>query len=423
MSSLNSFGQDRFKTMFYNLLNFPQQSIPENRIDYLKDILLETQPDIFMVCELNNEAGADMIIDMIQSEVNPNFERASFQFNTSDDDMGNQNDLQNLVYFDSTKFSLEDEVIITTLFRDFNHYRFKLNTVDQDINPLFIDVIVAHLKSSDGGENQGIRNLMVQDLLEYLDDFPPESHVLLGGDLNLYRSTENAFENLTEITNNITFVDPAIDGIGNWHNNSDFVHVFTQSTRVSTGMGGASGGFDDRFDFIMTSESMEVSTENSDPDLYYVEGTYEIFGNNSNQDCFNQAIISENCAEDGDPTTNDYSLEVREQLFNFSDHLPVILEIESNQNFLSITEFSEHPKYYEIIGTNVVSNILHLRTNNQLLSNKELNIFNTLGQVVKSLPVANDENHAVDVSRLSKGIYYITTPNLNVEPLKFVKVN
>lgn len=413
--------QDTFKAMFYNLLNFPLQDIPANRINHLKEILLEAQPDIFMVCELNNQTGANSIINMIQADVNQNYDMATFEYNTSDDDFGNQNDLQNLVFFDSTKFSLESEHIVTTVYRDFNHYKLKLNTEDQDINPLFIDVIVCHLKSSSSSENQVIRLEMVQDLTTYLATLPEDSHVLLGGDLNVYRSTENAFEELIDNSNHITFIDPA-NRIGSWHNNSSYIDVFTQSTRTTTGMGGATGGFDDRFDFILTSESMETSTANPNPDLFFVDGSYEVLGNNSNVDCYNQSIISTDCEDDGDPNTPDYSYALREELFNFSDHLPVILQIEANQLFLSIPEY-ETSNYYEIIGTNIISNTLNLHTNNQLLTTKKLNIFNTLGQRVMSINVDNSETHLVDVSHLSNGLYYITTPNLYVEPLKFVKVN
>jgi len=262
---------------------------------------------------------------------------------------------------------------------------------------------------------------MVEDLTNYLSTLPLDSHILFGGDLNVYRSSENAFQELIDPTNHITFTDPA-KSIGSWHNNSDFIHVFTQSTRTTSGMGGATGGFDDRFDFILTSESMEVSAENPSPDLFYIEESYEVFGNNSNPDCYNRAINSIDCGEDDDSETPDYSPTIREELFNFSDHLPVILQIESNQLFLSNPEY-ETLNYYDIIGTNIISNTLTLRINNQLLTNKKLNIFNTLGQLIMTIPLDNTETHFVDVSHLSNGLYYIISPNFQVEPLKFVKVN
>lgn len=414
------FAQDTFKTMFYNLLNFPLQSVPANRIDHLSIILNDYQPDVFMVCELNNETGANSIINMMQQEVNSDYAVANFALNTSDDTLGDQNDLQNLLFFDSTKFSLESQTIITTIYRDFNHYKLKLKTVDQDVNPLYLEVIIGHLKASDGTQNQALRLQMVQGLENYLDTLPENSHVLLGGDLNLYRSSEPAFQEFINTENHITFTDPA-NQIGSWHNNTNYINVFTQSTRTATGLGGATGGFDDRFDFILTSESMD-NTSGTNSDLFFIEDSYQVFGNNANVNCYNQEINSTNCAEDGDATTTDYSTAIRNALYNFSDHLPVTLQIQTNQQFLSVPEYTSL-NYYEIIGTNIISNNLNLRTNNQLITNKKLNIFNTLGQLVKTIPLNNTETHTIDVSNLSNGLYYITIPNLSIEPLKFVKVN
>ena len=51
--------------------------------------------------------------------------------------------------------------------------------------------------------------------------------------------------------------DP-IDRIGNWHNNSSFSDVHTQSPRTAQFGGGASGGMDDRFDFILFSKCIPL---------------------------------------------------------------------------------------------------------------------------------------------------------------------
>ena len=90
---LNSFSQETFKVMFYNLLNFPLQE-PANRIQHLDFILNDYQPDLFMVCELNNADGATSIFATMQN-INPNYAMANFVLNTSDDGIGNQNNLQN----------------------------------------------------------------------------------------------------------------------------------------------------------------------------------------------------------------------------------------------------------------------------------------------------------------------------------------
>jgi hypothetical protein len=258
--------QTDIKLMFYNVLNFPLEDAVPNRINDLSFILNDYRPDVFMVCELNNESGANTILDALQL-INPNYQSATFELNTSDDNIGNQNDLQQLLYFDSSKFILESQDIVTTIFRDFNHYRLKINSVEQVTTPLILDFIVCHLKASSGTNNQQSRLQMVEDLVIYLDDFPVDSNIVLAGDFNVYTDSEPAFQRLIDTGNTIIFTDPA-NRIGSWHNNSNFVDVMTQSTRTQTGFGGTTGGFDDRFDFIMTSENMIAN-----PNLSFVAGS------------------------------------------------------------------------------------------------------------------------------------------------------
>ncbi len=398
--------QETFKLMFYNLLNFPDQDA--TKILDLEVILEDYNPDLFMVCELNNQAGADTILSSLQF-INPDYESATFVTNSSDDDIGNQNDLQNFVYFDSSKFILESQTIVPTLFRDFNHYTFKLNTIDQASNPIFIQVIVCHLKSSSGSTNQDLRKQMVDDLTTYLSSFSSTDYVILGGDLNIYTNSEPAFVELIDVTNNITFVDPA-NRVGSWHNNTNYIDVFTQSTRTQTGLGGATGGFDDRFDFILTSENILTN-----PDIFYVSNSYQIFGNNGNINCYNQEINSNDC--DG----IDFNVTIRNALYNMSDHLPVTLELQTSET-LSTNNFNTTPAF-SIIGSNIVKDKLLIQINQPALNNTFINIYNIFGQKIVAYKTQNLSLLQLNVSQLTNGIYYVVASNSNLIPLKFIKSN
>ena len=398
------FSQETFKTMFYNVLNYPIQA-PANRIQHLDVILNDYQPDLFMICELNTEAGADVILQTLQN-INPNYQRATFAFNTSDDSFGDQNELQQMIYYDSTKFILDSEVIVTSIYRDFNHYKLKLNTVDQATNPVYLDVFVTHLKSSSGTTNQNLRLTMVNDFISYLNGLPASSNVLLGGDLNLYSSSEPAFQELLDATNHITFEDPA-NRIGSWSNNTSYLDVFTQSTRTAFGLGGAAGGFDDRFDFILTSESMATN-----PELSFVPGSYKAYGNNNNPSCYNSEINSLDCSG------SDYNLTIRNALYYMSDHLPVTLELQTNKT-LSLKEelVKENIK---IEGSNIINDILRLRVKNNLEVNS-LSVHNVLGQKVHEIKLLDRNFVNLNVSYLSSGVYYISSKYVNMKPLKFIK--
>lgn len=404
ISNLSLFGQTDFKLMFYNVLNFPLEDAVPNRINDLEFILDGYRPDIFMVCELNNISGANTILNTLQ-DINPNYQSAIFELNTSDDNIGNQNDLQQLIYFDSSKFILENQDIITTIFRDFNHYQLKINSIEQVTSPIIIDFFVCHLKASSGSSNQASRLEMVEDLITYLDDLPADSNIILSGDFNVYTNSEPAFQKLIDTDNNIVLIDPA-NRIGSWHNNPTYIDVMTQSTRTQTGLGGTTGGFDDRFDFIMTSENMTTN-----PDLSFVAGSYDVYGNNENIDCYNQSINSSDCAG------SDFSYEIRNALHNFSDHLPVTLELQTNQS-LSIPEFSAS-EMLTILGSNVIDNTLKLKVDLSLVNELKLHIFNSLGQIVKTVDV-NNTLISIDVSQINSGIYYITSSKFQFNPLKFV---
>jgi len=404
LSITSLFSQTDFKLMFYNVLNFPLEDAVPNRLSSLDLILDDYKPDIFMVCELNNVNGADIILNALQT-INPNYDRAVFEFNTSDDNIGNQNELQQLIYFDSTKFTLESQTIIPSIYRDFNHYKLRINSISQATNPIDIDVIVCHLKSSSGGSNQVLRLQMIEDLMTYLDNLPTDSNVVLAGDFNVYTSSEPAFQRLIDTNNAIVFVDPA-DRIGSWHNNTNFVDVMTQSTRTQNGLGGASGGFDDRFDFIMTSENMSTNQE-----LSFISGSYDVYGNNANTNCYNQSINSSNCAG------SEFSVDIRTALYNFSDHLPVTLELQTNQT-LGLPEISMQ-KSWSIVGSNIIDDILKIEVNTTLAQHSEWIIFDSLGRVIKTVDV-NNSLVFIDVSDMSNGIYYITSSKFQIKPLKFV---
>ena len=411
--SINIYSQETFKTMFYNLLNFPLQEPANGRLANLEYILNDYQPDLFMVCELNNLDGATGILSMMQQSINPDYAMANFVLNSSDNNIGDQNDLQNLLFYDSTKFILENQVEITSIYRDFNRYSLKLNTINQATNPVFLEVFVCHLKASSGIDNETLRKQMVDDLETYLNNpinnFNSNSHVILAGDFNVYNSSEEAFQELINPLNTITFTDPA-NRVGYWHNNTDYLDVFSQSTRTSSALGGSTGGFDDRFDFILSSENMQ-----SDIQLSYVPNSYQVYGNNNNPNCYNQEINSTNC--DG----TDFSFDLRNALYNFSDHLPVTLQLQTNQSL-------DTPEYVlqnsiTFINGNLLTNSLNLKVNFDIINSRYLNIYNTLGQKVKKIAINKSMYITEDISALASGVYYILVDNKSINPLKFIKSN
>ena len=404
----NVSAQETFKVMFYNLLNYPLEDAVPGREQDLAYILADYQPDLFLVCELNNITGANSVLNITRSAINPNFEMATYVSNTSDDNFGDQNDLQNLLYYNSSKFSIQEEIIVPTDLRDFNVYKIRLNTVDQDTNPVDVYVIVCHLKASSGTLNAQRRFEMVAELDVFLETLPADANVLLGGDLNLYTATEPAFQELLDSSDAITFADPP-DRIGSWSNNVNYVDVFTQSTRTQTGLGGTTGGFDDRFDFILTSENMLSSAT-----ITYVPNSYKVYGNNGLTSCYNSAINSSNCGN----IDSVFSFEIRDALHNFSDHLPVTLSLQADVT-LSNNDYLETFQKIALERTLINSN-LTIYINSFEYLNQPLFIYNQLGQLVKIFQTNSNQKQTFNTNNLGNGIYFIKLNESNTKPLKFI---
>ncbi|WP_432411046.1 hypothetical protein [Rasiella sp. SM2506] len=404
LASLSIGAQGTINTMFYNVLEFPSAN-PANRELVLKNILSEYNPDIFMACEIESLEGANIIRDVTFNSESYTFERAPFASNQSGD-----SPLQQMLYYRRNMFTLENFSIINTNTRDINRYVLKVNTANGSADPVRIYIYISHLKSSEGSANELERLDMVTKFTADLETIPQNAFVLFAGDLNLYSSTEPAYQELLDPTNAITMRDP-INTPGDWHNNTIFAGIHTQSTRVSSGGfgAGAGGGMDDRFDFILISENMV-----SNPKLRYVENSYKSFGNNGN--CYDMDVNDPNCA-------GVFQQELRNNIYSMSDHLPVVLQLQTNQEIvLAGTDFNIAEIGLKLKSTVVTDEIVLLSTQ-VVQSDFSFAIYNTLGQKVLEWNENPSEEISVSISTLTKGLYYIKTNLPTTEPLKFLKTS
>ncbi|WP_378173485.1 T9SS type A sorting domain-containing protein [Aquimarina sp. SS2-1] len=399
------FGQATIKTMFYNVLNYPTAP-PENREEILETIIDNYEPDIFMICELETEDGGNEILNNSLNDDNDNYSSAPFLSNFSNSDV----ELHQLLYYNNEKFTLIQSQRLITTIRDINWYTLELISEDQINNPIRIEVFVAHLKASRGSDNETKRLNMVKAFTDNYANLDENDYVIFAGDFNLYSSNEPAYQELIDVSNKITMVDP-INTPGNWSSDNTFTAIHTQSTRLSSeGFDdfGSGGGLDDRFDFILVSENMMNNTE-----LKYIPNTYKAFGNNGN--CFNQRIDDIDCTGIFDST-------LRDALYTMSDHLPVVMELQTNQQFLSTPEFTESIRKIELISGTLVDTQLSLQINNNSTP-VDFKIYNTLGQEMKSFSTNGNNIINISVSELSAGIYYLVPVNTGNNTIKFVKKN
>ena len=398
--SISCFAQNTIKTMFYNVLEFPE--LNPNRITLLQDILQDYSPDIFMVCELQSQEGADVILNVgLNSNGNSNYSAAPYFENQS-----GGGDLQQALFYRNDMFVLENTEIINTPVRDINKYTLLLNTESQDTNPIRIYAYVTHLKSSQGSANQQLRLSMVEAFVNDTQQLEDDAFVLFAGDFNIYTSTEPAYLEILDQTNSVAMEDP-IDTPGAWNNNEDFREVHTQSTRMSSSGfgGGAGGGLDDRFDFIMVSQNMMTN-----PNLQYKTDSYKAYGNNGN--CYNNNINDINCG-------GVYNQIIRDALYNMSDHLPVVMELETDQEIVILEVPQQQLAQPFSLKRTLVSDVLTIYAPQWDTQNDTFGVYNSLGQEILDFKI-NATTTTINVAQLAKGVYYITNKSSN-QTLKFLK--
>ncbi len=398
-----SFGQGTLKTMFYNVLNYPTAP-PENREEILETIIDSYEPDIFMICELETEAGGEEILNKSLNDDGNNYSSAPFLSNFSNSDV----ELHQLLYYNNQKFTLVQSQRLITTIRDINWYTLELMSNDQVNNPIRIEIFIAHLKASRGSENEIKRLAMVNQFIDNYANLDENDFVIFAGDLNVYSSNEPAYRELLDANNKIIMVDP-ISTPGDWTSNSTFTDIHTQSTRISNEEFdnlGSGGGLDDRFDFILMSENMVSSTQ-----LSYIPNTYKAYGNNGN--CYNQRIDDIDC-----PGIFDSAL--RDALYNMSDHLPVVMELQANQQFLSTPEFINSRHTIQLNNGTIIDDVLSLQINNNS-EPIDFKIYTTLGQEIKSFSANGNSITNIVVSELSNGIYYLVPLNTSSKTIKFLK--
>ncbi|MCI5054474.1 MAG: T9SS type A sorting domain-containing protein [Flavobacteriales bacterium] len=321
--SFQGFTQDTLTFISYNLLNFPNgasyycgssnQHIPE-RDDTLKIILEHLKPTVLAVCELQTSAGADSILKRsLNSWAGGIYKQSQF--------VPIWGGLQTHLFFDSTKVELVDQHMVTVASRDISHFILKHLGSGE-----IIHAFVAHLKAGNYQNDRDKRADQTNDLMAYIDTTCSNESYVLMGDLNFYTGSELGFQNL--IANN-KFLDP-INEIGSWSNNYAYRHTHTQSPRYNKKFDcGATGGINDRFDFILCSENLMDSSSG----IKALASSYRVIGNDGNH--FDDGIMWQG--------NSSQPQEVLWALYHCSDHLPVVLDfvVESCSDTIELLSFQQ----------------------------------------------------------------------------------
>ena len=293
------------RVVTFNTLNFGGNDV--DRLTYFETILNDINADIYLFQEIENGMGGELLLDALNNGTN-DFSGSVYL---------NGPDTNNFLIYRNSLVTFASQDTIATDLRDISEFEL---IIDGNL----IRFYSCHLRASTGNENE--RFAEVTKLRDHLNQLPEGSEFIIVGDMNFYTSSEPGYQKfIADEINNIGRAEDLSDQIGDWHNNSNFANIHTQSTRDSQFGGGASGGLDDRFDFIFSSYQL-----NNEAGLEYINDTITSFGNDGEH--FNMSINS--------GTNSVVSPQVADALYYASDHLPVFAEfntITSSQPLLIVS--------------------------------------------------------------------------------------
>jgi hypothetical protein len=292
--------QDTVRLMTYNILNYPY--VAATRADTLLVIIDDVLPDIFIVNELQNNTGANTILNIALNNNGRSYYSKAIFYNGTDSD--------NMCFYDNTKFGLASQKQIGTSIRDISEYVLYWKGNLPATDTIFFNVYSVHLKASSGATNEAQRFAETQILKARLDFRGGPENTFVGGDFNIYGDFEAAFTEI--ISGGVTDLNDPINSAGDWHINPSYANIHTQATGSING--GSGGGLDDRFDFFFVTDDIM----NGDNHVKYIDNSYIAYGQDGNR--YNSSLNVW-------PANTVVSPAIASALYNMSDHLPVIMEV------------------------------------------------------------------------------------------------
>ncbi len=290
LTSVSLSQNDTVKIATYNLLKF--SSSDGARTPFFRTVVHTINPDILIVQEMENSGGHSLFLNNVMNMYQSGL-YATVPFNDGPD-------MDNSIFYKPAKFAFVGAYYIPTALRNIAEY-----TLQHIASGEQIRIYSLHLKASSSTDDENKRLAEVTILRDHLNSLPPGTNFIVGGDYNIYRSTEPAFQKLigSEANNIGRCYDPQ-NAVGVWTSNIAFKNIHTQSPRVRSFGGGVTGGLDDRFDILLHSSSLSDRI---------ITSSYTPYGNDGNH--FNDSInrLPNTAVPDS----------VANGLHYASDHLPV----------------------------------------------------------------------------------------------------
>ena len=403
LSALFTNAQDVLKVMQYNLLNYgnvtdwctTDNNDFHDKEPLLHEIIQYIQPDIFTVNELGNVTYVHQRI--LDSVMNKN---SAKQYGKADYVNTNGSDLVNMLYYNTDKLVYVSAESVQNEVRDIVLYRmyYKSPNLAQTNDTAWINCIVCHLKASDNSTSRATRARMTSAAMAYLKQHNYDGNNMFMGDFNIYKSNVDAYQNLIDESDvNFKFFDP-INTPGKWNNNGSYADVHTQSTHSTASSNGctAGGGLDDRFDFILISNDLKQGNNH----ITYKNNSYKVIGNDGNH--FDKSI--------NNGTNNSVPANILNALYNNSDHLPIVLELEVDNLASGIGKADNNN--FIINFQNPTNGILDLHIESDDLDTKNIQIWSIQSQKVYDKSFSgNIINQKISLNHTADGMYILMVTN------------
>lgn len=330
------FAQDTLQVMYFNVLNYPGSTA--DRVEHFRTINQYIKPDILVITEILSESGSNMLLqDGLNVYGANNYLPANFI---------NGYDTDNMLFYNGDKLVLHSQDTIETALRCINEYilYYKTDSYTPTDDTVFMRFYVAHLKASSGSTNEQKRLQEVLRFKNHIDNIPNAKNIFFGGDFNTYSSSDPAYQSL--INDGLYPLNDPLPA-GNWHDNEDYAMVHTQSPRTAQFGGGATGGMDDRFDFILYSDDV-IDGSNG---ITFIPNSCYAFGNDGNH--FNVSLLDA-------PQNTSVPDSVIQAIYYMADHLPVLCKIEVQLPELHPDKYLDLKIYLEgaFSGSNMNTNLI-----------------------------------------------------------------
>lgn len=378
---------DTVRIMHYNILKYGYdwacmpQSVKNN---YLKTVFNAYRPDILTVNEIEPKASTINGLKTNTLQYNPAMTAAPYS-------NSNGSDIVNCLYYNANKFGYLSSRALKGNVRDIDLHRLYHKASTSEGDTLDVWFIVVHMKASPGFEAD--RAEAAKDIGNWLTANRKIVRYLISGDFNLYGVTEPAWVTLTG-GSSPHFIDPADMATSGWHGPS-FAAIHTQSPNDDSNDCAATGGMDDRFDFILNSPAIAAGTQDIE-----ILG-YRAYGNDG--ESYNEALDCSN--------TKSVSASVCQALRKGSDHLPVVMELSFPAK--AIGGDSNLPFKAALLG-NPARTSLGVRLETAESGSYRWDIINILGQrLAEGLePVgAPGSTFSISLPEMAAGSYFLTLRN------------